>query len=103
AGAERLLIGDEAHEALDVGPAQLLVRAREARELAHVRVPPPAVPLREHGEVVVVLADDPFAQTLERQSGHRRRQPLVALTKCADETRVAFREPRRQRALEAGE
>ena len=66
-GADRLLLLDEADEALDVGAAQLLVRAREPRELAQVRVAAPAVPLREHGEVVVVVGDDPLAEPLERE------------------------------------
>ena len=39
-GADGLLPGDEADEALEVGAAELLVRAGEARELAEVRVAP---------------------------------------------------------------
>src|SRR5207237_2238249 len=67
AGADSLLVADEADEAFDVRAAQLLVRAREPGELADVRVPPPAVPLGEDGEVIVVLGDDPLAQALERE------------------------------------
>ena len=40
---DRLLPLDEADEALDVGAAELLVRPREPRELAQVRVPAAAV------------------------------------------------------------
>ncbi len=40
---DRLLLGDEPHEALDVRPAQLLVGAGEAGELAQVRVAAPSV------------------------------------------------------------
>ena len=103
ARADRLLLGDEADEALDVGPAQLLVRAREPRELAHVRVAPAAVPLREHGEVVVVLGDDLLAQPLEGEPRHRLDQPVVALAEGAHQALVALGEPRRQGVLEAGE
>ena len=63
--AERLLLADEADEALDVGAAQRLVLAREPPELAQVREPPRAVPAREHGEVVVVLGEDLLAEPLE--------------------------------------
>ncbi len=69
--ADRLLLGDEPDEALDVGPAQLFVGARQARELPHVGVAPAAVPQREHGEVVVVLRHDLLAQPLEREPRHR--------------------------------
>ena len=100
ARADGLLLGDEADEALDVGPAQLLVRAREPRELAHVRVAPPAVPLREHGEVVVVLGDDLLAQPLEREPRHRLDEPVVALAERAHQPLVALGETRRQRVLE---
>ena len=68
-GTDGLLLADEADEALDVAAPQLLVGAREARELAHVRVAAPAVPLREHGEVVVVVGDDPLAELLQREPG----------------------------------
>ena len=56
--ADRVLLGDEADEALDVGPAQLLVRASETRELAQVRVAALPVAAREYGQVVVVLDED---------------------------------------------
>ena len=96
ARADRLLLVHEADEALDVGAAQLLVRAREPRELAHVRVATPPVPLREHREVVVVLADDALAQPLEREPRHRRREPVEALPERAQQARVALVERRRQ-------
>ena len=69
ARADRLLVADEADEALDVAAAQLLVRAREPRELAQVRVAAAAVPARQHGEVVVVRGDDLLAEPLERNRG----------------------------------
>ena len=80
---DRLLLLDEADEALDVGAAQLLVRAREPRQLAQVRVATAPVPLREHGEVVVVVGDDPLAEALEREPRRRFREPVVPLPKGA--------------------
>ena len=56
-GADDALLANEAHEALDVGAAQLLVRARQPRQLAQVRVAAPPVPLGEHREVVVVVGE----------------------------------------------
>ena len=93
--ADRLLLGDEADEALDVGAAQLFVRAREPRELAHVRVAAAAVPLREHREVVVVLGDELLAQALEREPRHRGDEPVVPLAERAQQALVALGEPRR--------
>ena len=101
--ADRLLLLDEADEALDVGAAQLLVRPREPRQLAEVRVAPAAVPLREHGEVIVVVGDDPLAETLQREPWRRLREPVVALSEGAQEPRVVGIEIRRQRPLEACE
>ena len=75
-------------EAFDVGAAQLLVRAREPRQLAQVRVAAPPVPLREHGEVVVVRGDDLLAEPLERLARRRRGEPLVALLERAHEPLV---------------
>ena len=103
ARADGLLLGDEADEALDVGAAQLLVRAGEPRELAHVRVAAAPVPLREHREVVVVLADDALAQPLEREPRQRRRQPLEPLAEREQQPLVALRQPGRQRPLEPRE
>src|SRR5581483_7685903 len=94
AGADGLLLRDEADEALDVGAAQLLVRARETRELAHVGVAAAAVPLREHREVVVVLADDPLAEPLEREARHRVAETVEPLSERAHEARVALVERR---------
>ena len=102
-GTDRLLLLDKADEALDIGAAQLLVRAREPRELAQVRVAPAAVPLREHGQVVVVVGDDPLAEALEREPRRGLREPVVALLEGAQQPRVVGVEVRRQRALEAGE
>ena len=72
--ADGFLLLDEADEPLDVRAAQLLVGAGEARELAEVRVAAPAVPLREHGQVVVVVGDDPLAEPLEREAARPRRR-----------------------------
>ena len=93
--ADRLLLLDEADEALDVGPAQLLVRAREPRQLAQVRVAPAAVPLREHGEVVVVVGDDPLAEALEREPRRRVGEPVVTLPEGTQKPRVVGVEIRR--------
>jgi hypothetical protein len=82
---DRLLLEDEADEPLDVGSAQLLVRAGQARELAQVRVPPLAVPAREHGQVVVVLGDDRLAEALERQPRRHGDEPLVPLLERAQQ------------------
>ena len=101
--ADRLLLAHEADEALDVRAAQLLVGAGEPRQLAQVRVAAAAVPLGEHGEVVVVLGDDPLAQALERQPARRGREPVVALLERAHEPLVRGREARRRLPLEAGE
>ena len=101
--ADRLLLLDEADEALDIRAAQLLVRAGEPRELAQVRVAPAAVPLREHGEVVIVVGDDPLAEALEREPRRRLGEPVVALPEGAQQPRVVGVEISRQRALETGE
>ena len=101
--ADRVQLADEADEALDVRAAQLLVRAREPRELAQVRVAAPAVPLGEDGEVVVVLGDDPLAEPLERAPRGQYGQPVVALAKGADELRVSLRESFRDGLLEPAE
>ena len=66
ARADGLLVAHEAHEALDVRAAELLVRPGQPGELAQVGVAAAAVPLREDGEVVVVLGENAFAQPLER-------------------------------------
>ena len=102
-GADDALLADEAHEALDVGPAQLLVRAGQPRQLAQVRVAAPPVPLREHREVVVVVGDHALAETLEREPRSETGQAVVALLERAEEPGVAIREARRQRALEPDE
>ncbi len=102
-GADGFLVADEADEAFQVRAAQLLVRAREPRELAQVRVAAAAVPLREHGEVVVVLGDDLLAETLERQARQCPDEPLVALEERADQLRVAFVELGRQALLDSRE
>ena len=88
--ADGLLVANEADETLDVRSPQLLVRTCEPRQLAQVRVPPPAVPLRQDGEVVVVLGDDALAQTLERQARGRGRQAVVPLAERVQQLDVAF-------------
>ena len=100
---DSLLLLDEADEALDVGTAQLLVRAREPRQLAKIRVAAAAVPLGEHREVVVVVGHDPLAEPLEREPRRRLREPVVALLERAQKPRVVRVEIGRQRPLEPGE
>src|SRR5436189_1816922 len=106
---ERLLLGDEANEALDVGAAQLLVRTCETGELAHVGVATASIPLGERGEVVVMLGDDRLEQALEGERGCQTSQALVALVKGAAELLVAGEELRQtllerleERALRRG-
>ncbi len=101
--ADRLLLLDKADEAFDIGAAQLLVRAREPRQLAQVCIAPAPVPLCEHGEVVVVVGDDPLAEALEREPRRGLREPVVALPEGAEKPRVVGVEIRRQCAFEAGE
>ena len=103
ARAHRLLIADEADEALDVAAAQVLVGAGEARELAHVGVAPPPVPLGEHGEVVVMVGDDPLAELLERKPGRGAGEPLEALEECPAKPQVLGREVAGKPALERSE
>ena len=85
-----VLLEHEADEALDVRAAQLLVEPGEPRELAQVRVAAAAVPLREHGEVVVVLDEDLLAEPLEPDRPRERGQPVVALPERLQEPRVAL-------------
>ncbi len=99
--SDRLLAFDEPDEALDVGAAELLVRACEPRQLAQVRVAPAAVRQREDREVVVVLGEDALAQELERRVRGDVEEPLVALPEREQEPSVVLREVARQRALEA--
>ena len=101
--AERVLLADEAHEALDVRAAQLLVRACEPRELAQVGVAPLAVPLGEHRQVVVVVGDHTLAEPLQREPRGRRDEPVVPLPECTHELGVALRQRRGHPALDAGE
>jgi len=68
--------------------APLLVRPGEPRQLAQIRVAPPPIPLCEHREVVVVRADDLFAEPLERQRRRLRREPLVPLQERAEKALV---------------
>ena len=91
--ADRPELSHEADEALDVGTAELLVRAGEPRQLAEVRVAPPAVPLGEDREVVVVLGDDPLAESLQGRACGDTGQPVVALPEGPEELRVALGEP----------
>ena len=91
-GPDGLLPVDEADEPLQVGAAQLLVRTREAPELAEVRVPALAVVAREHREVVVVLAEHPLAEELERRVGRELEQAVVALPERQEQAPVVVRE-----------
>ena len=99
--ADGVLLGDEPDEALDVGAAELLVRPREARELAEVRVAALPVAARQHGQVVVVLDEDALAEQLQREPGRALDEPLVALQEGAHEAPVVLGEIGRQRALDA--
>jgi hypothetical protein len=101
--AHRLLLLDEADEALDVGAAQLLVGACEPRELAQVGVAAAAVPLGEDGEVVVVVGDDPLTEPFEREARRSLREPVVALPEGAQEARVELVQVGRKRPLQPGE
>ena len=101
--ADRFLLLDEADEPFDVRAAQLLVGACEARELAEVGVAAPAVPLGEHGQVVVVVGDDPLAEPLQREAAGRVGEPVVALPERPQQARVRRVEIRGQRALQPGE
>ena len=74
AGSNRLLVAHEPDESLDVGAAQLLVRAREPGELAEIRVAAPAVPAGKHRQVVVMLREDALAEPLEGKARERSRQ-----------------------------
>src|SRR5581483_1201668 len=103
ARSHRVQVAHEAHEALDVGSAKLLVRAGEAAELAQVRVAPAPVPLRENGEVVVVLADDLLQQPLQAEPRRERGQPLVALAERAYEPVVLRRQASRRAVLQPAE
>ena len=101
--SDRLLLFDEANEALEIRAAQLLVRARDPRQLAQICIPPPPVPLGEYGEVVVVVGDDPLAESFEGKARRGLDQPVVALPERAQEPDIALVEIRRERALEPGE
>ena len=90
--ADRVLLGDEADEALDVGPAQLLERAREAGELAEVGVATLPVAPREDGEVVVVLDEDALAEQLQGEPRRALDEPLVPLQERAHEATVVVGE-----------
>ena len=89
--SRRVLLADEADEALDVGPSQLLIGPRKPRQLADVRVAASAVPLCEHGQVVVVLRDDRLDEPLQADRRGERGETVVALAKGAEEPLVALR------------
>ena len=89
---DRLLLLHEADEALDVGSAQLLVGASQAGELPQVRIATPSVPLRQHGQVVVVLGDDRLAEALEREANGGGDQSVVPLLERPQQARVPLGE-----------
>jgi hypothetical protein len=60
-----------------------------------------SIPLREHGEVVVVRGDDLLAEPLERERPRGGDEPLEALAESLEEAGVARTEPFRKRSLEA--
>ena len=92
--ADGVLLGDEPDEALDVGAAELLVRPRQARELAEVRVAALPVAARQHGQVVVVLDEDALAEQLQREPASSSRR--AARSAAGRRARGAGR-PRRDR------
>ena len=98
--ADRVLLADEADEPLDVGAAQLLVGAGEARELAEIGVAALPVAARKHGEVVVVLDEDALAEKLEREPRRALDEPLVPLQERAHEAAVVLGEIVGKRALD---
>ena len=100
---DRLLALDEADEALEVRAAELLVGAREPRELPEVGVPAPAVGEREDREVVVVLGQDALAQELERRVRGHVEESLVSLPEGEQEPAVVLRQVCREGTLEAAE
>ena len=95
-----ILLGDEPDEPLDVRAAELLVRPRQPRELAQVRVPALPVAPRENSQVVVVLDEDALAEQLQREPRRALDQTLVPLQERADEAPVLLGEVGRQRALD---
>src|SRR5262249_20056504 len=97
--AGRVLLGDAANEARHVRPPQLLVRAGEPGELAHVRVAATTVPLGEDGQVVVVLDHDLLAETLEPDVPGERGEAVVPLAKGLEQALVVLREPLRHALL----
>ena len=103
ASADGFLVADETHETLDIRAAQLLVGAREPCELAQIRVPPPAVPLRQDRKVVVVLRDDALAEPLERKPPHGGRQAVETLPEGPHELRVTLGQRLRKLTLERDE
>src|SRR4029453_4667129 len=99
---DRLLVTHEPEEAFDVAPAQLLVGAREPRQLADVGVAPAPVPLGEPGRGVVVLDQDLLAQALERHPGRDLHKPRVPLLEGEQEPLVLLAKALRKGALESG-
>ena len=94
-------------EAGEVGSAQRLVVAREADQLAHVRVAAASVGLRQAGEVVVVLRDDALEQFRDADAAapHRRAgrsaggTPSEAASSLGEAVRLSVLEPAEQRGL----
>ncbi len=98
--ADRILLGDEPDEALEIGAAELLVRPGQPRELAQVCVAARTVTPCQHGQVVVVLDEDALAEQLQREPRRAVDEALVALQERADETPVLLGEVGGQRALD---
>ena len=94
---------DERQEAREVRAAQRLVVARQAHELAHVRVAPAPIALREAREVVVVLRDDPLEQIGDPDSLRCLDEPVEALPEGLHQPRVVVGQPIREPVLEPAE
>ena len=94
---------DEREEACEIGPAQRLVVAREADQLAHVGVAPAPVGLRQAGKVVVVLGHDPLEQVGDAELLRRVDEPVEALPERAHQPRVVLAQPIGDAVLEPAE
>ena len=101
--AERLLITDEADEPRESAPRIASYSRASRPSLRRFAKRRDSVPAREHREVVVVLAQDAVAQSLEPDPDRRADESLVALEECAQEPLVLWSRLLGQGALERGE
>ena len=102
AGADRLLLAHEADEALDVPAPQLLVRACQPGELAHVRVAGGGRPTgrgrRGRSRSATILS-----HSCSREAAGDRRQPLVPLKERTAEAQILCGQIAGQASLEGEE